>query len=217
MKYALMLTALLASGAAFAQSNITSGTASTAQQQSTIQNTVNLPAGASNVSETIRSAPTVYAPNPITPFSQASCIYTPTAAVSFVGFGIGGAAPIDGQTCNWRLSVQSVEATAAGLRDLAVAGFKNMPTPTKVEPMDGASVIEMLKAEDAVADAPKLLQKAAALMDAATDMQCLNSDRQRVVMARLGFCQAVKDVATLDHRFNQPRNYQIDYSGDAPK
>jgi len=211
MKPILMLTALLVSGAALAQSNVTAGTASTAQQQSTIQNTVNLPAGASNVSETLRSAPTVYAPNPITPFSQASCIYTPTAAVSFVGFGIGGAAPIDGQTCNWRLSVQSVEATAAGLRDLAVAGFKNMPPPA-FKPMDGQSVIEAIRAENAAADAPRLLQKSAALMDVATDMQCLNSDRQRVVMERLGFCQNVRDVATLDHRFNQPRNYQVDYS-----
>jgi hypothetical protein len=217
MKHALMLVAMLASTAAFAQANVTSGTASTAQQQSTIQNTVNLPGGPSSVSETIRSAPTVYAPNPITPFSQASCVYTPTAAVSFVGFGIGGAAPIDGQTCNWRLSTQGVEATAAGLRDLAIAGFKNLPTTTKVEPMDGQSIIEMLKAEDAVADAPKLLQKAAALMDAATDMQCLDSDRQRAVMERLGFCQNVRDLATLDHRWNQPRNYQVDYSGDAPK
>jgi hypothetical protein len=148
-----------------------------------------------NTDATIRSAPTVYAPAPITPFSQASCIYAASAAFSFIGFGFGGDAPIDGLTCNWRLSTQGVQATAAGLRDLAGA-YK------AVQPVAAVPSVE----------AVQLLQKSQALMNVATDMQCLNSDRQRMVMEKLGLCKEVADVATLDHRFNQPRSTQIDYS-----
>jgi hypothetical protein len=194
MKAVLIALLLAASSTAFAQS-VTTG--STAQQASTIANTVNMPSGGPITyggEYTVKSAPTVYAPSPITPFSQASCIYEPTAAFSFLGFGFGGGVPIDGQTCNWRLSTQSTEATAAGYRDLAVA-FKSVPS------------VGAVPAEPAV-----LLKKSETLMNIATDMQCLNSDRQRMVMEKEGLCAKVKDVATLDHRFNQPRSTQIDYS-----
>lgn len=151
-----------------------------------------------NTDSTIRSAPTVYAPNPITPFTQASCIYSASGGISFIGFGASGSAPIDGETCNWRLSEQWIEATAAGYRDLAVAGFRGFKIPVSTAGAQGGETA--------------LLDTAAKLMTVATNMQCLTSDRQRAVMEKMGMCADVRDIATLDHRFNQPRNYQIDYS-----
>jgi hypothetical protein len=88
MKTILVALLLAASSTAFAQST-TTGALSTAQQASTIANTVNMPSGGPITyggEYTVKSAPTVYAPSPITPFSQASCIYEPTGAFSFLGF-----------------------------------------------------------------------------------------------------------------------------------
>jgi hypothetical protein len=198
MKKAIIAIALMASAsAAFAQSTtsaVTAAMAGATNAGNTQQTVFNTPG---NTDATIRSAPTVYAPNSITPFSQASCIYSAPALLSLIGFGISGAAPIDGATCNWRLSTQGVQATAAGLRDLAIAGFRAvMPVPAQ----------QAIKS----AEAEVLLQKSEALMNVAVNMQCLDSDRQRAVMEKMGLCKDVADVATLDHRFGQPRNYQID-------
>lgn len=198
MKNLTTLAALLITTAAHAGVSDTVSTSTTAAAGATNAGnaqaiTFNQPG---NTDSTVRSAPTVYAPNPITPFTQASCIYSASGGVSFIGFGASGSAPIDGETCNWRLSVQWVEATAAGYRDLAVAGFRGFKMPVATDS----------------APEPALLNTAAKLMDVATNMQCLTSDRQRAVMERMGMCADVQDIATLDHRFNQPRNYQVDYS-----
>lgn len=214
MKKILAAVALMcAAVTAFAQTSATN--TSTTAASSAAQNAGNAQSinfiNPGNTDATIRSAPTVYAPNPITPYTQASCIYSPTAAVSFIGFGIGGSAPIDGAMCNWRLSTQGIQATAAGLRDLAIAGFRAVPAvPAVKAPVAPENIIDDAVKTGREATAASLLQKSAALMTVAVDMQCLNSDRQRAVMERFGLCQDVQDVATLDHRFNQPRNYQVE-------
>lgn len=135
-----------------------------------------------NTDSTLRSAPTVYAPNPVTPFSQASCIYSATGGISIIGVGTSGSIPIDGETCNWRLNTQSIQATAAGLRDLAIAP-KTTPE-----------------------DSQRLLRQAGSLMDVSLDMQCLAGDREQAVLTAAGFCSSVSGIATLDHRFKQPES-----------
>lgn len=189
MKALIVATALMcATAVASAQSNVSSTTAamSAAQNAGNAQAiTFNQPG---NSDATLRSAPTVYAPNPIAPFTQASCIYSATGGLSLIGFGLGGSAPIDGATCNWRLGTQQAQASAAAFRDLSLSP-KAAPT-----------------------DAAILAKKADAMMTLSVNMQCLNSDRQRAVMEKLGMCSDVADLATLDHRFNQPKNYQVDYS-----
>jgi len=217
-KILIALVLLCAATAAFAGSS--------ADVTSTVNSTTAANAGATNAGNaqninfinpgntdsTIRSAPTVYAPNPITPYTSASCIYAPSMAASFIGFGIGGSAPIDGETCNWRLSIQGVQATAAGLRDLAIASVKSVPAVCGLKaPVAPEDIISDMKKPDSAPDPETLLRSSSLLMIAATDMQCLNSDRQRAVMERLGFCHTVSDIATLDHRFNQPRSLQVDY------
>ena len=219
MKSIFVTVALLAATAAHAGTSsdvTTSTTAAAGATNAGNAQSINF-INPGNTDQTLRSAPTVYAPNPITPYTSASCVYAPSGGLSVIGFGVSGAVPIDGETCNWRLSQQGVQATAAGLRDLAISGFKGMPPAPALQPTDGESMVELIKRESAAANAATLLQKSADLMGVATDMQCLNSDRQRAVMERMGFCQNVKDLATLDHRFNQPRNYQIDYSESPAK
>ena len=185
---ALMCAATAASAQMTTGMNSNVAATTSAQNAGNSQNIISTSPG----TETIRSAPTVYAPNPITPYSQASCIYSVPGSFSIVAFGLGGAVPVDGLTCNWRLSTQGIQATAAGLRDLAVA-------------YHAVAVADIESPQ-------RLLQKSQVLMDVASNMECLTSDRQRMVMEKMGLCKDVADVATLDHRFNQPRSTQIDYS-----
>ena len=142
-----------------------------------------------NTDATIHSAPTVYTPSMPGSFAQANCMMGVSGGFSlFWGVGGSGGAPVDGQHCDWRLNKQGVQATAASIENFAnTAGIDAI---TKVA----------------------LLKKAAALLDASADMDCLADDRQRAVLEKQGLCANVADIATLDHRFNQPRSTQIDYS-----
>lgn len=141
-------------------------------------------------SQTIHSAPTVYTPSMAGSFSQGNCMMGVSGGFSlFWGVGGSGGTPVDGQHCDWRLNKQGVQATAASIENFAnTAGI------------DAATKVALLK-------------KAAALLDASADMDCLADDRQRAVLEKQGLCANVADLATLDHRFNQPRSTQIDYSG----
>ena len=145
--------------------------------------------GGSSTSETVRTTPPVYAPALAASFSQANCMMSVSGGVSFIGFGAAGGAPVDGIRCDWRLDQQSTEAAAMTMQQFAHTD--GIPAVTR----------------------SALIVKAARMLDAASDMSCLSSDRQRAVLETQGLCSNVADIATLDHRFNQPRNYQVDYSG----
>jgi hypothetical protein len=138
--------------------------------------------------ETLHTTPQVYVPTPANTFAQANCMVIPTAGASFLNFGFAGSVPIDGLHCDWRQNT--------GLALQAFANYRAFETTPDLDPT--------IKAK-----AAKLADK---MLDVATDMQCLNSDRQRAVMEKMGLCKDVADLATLDHRFNQPRSTSIDYS-----
>jgi hypothetical protein len=143
---------------------------------------------------TIRSAPTVYTPGLVTSFSQGSCMVSAAGGFSLVGFGASGGVPIDGEHCDFRLNLQQTSAIAMTITDfLQKYGDK----------VESAQVSE-------------LSTKAGKMLDAAGDMTCLYSDRMRAVLEANGLCDRMKDLATLDHRFNQPRSTQIDYSTRTP-
>lgn len=182
---------LLTLGTAHAQSTAGAQAAtqstSTALGQNQQQITFTNP-GASDT--TVHSIPQVYIPSPANSLAQANCMVIPSAGASFMNFGFAGALPVDGEHCDWRQNTALELQTFANYRAFAA-------TP-------GLDPILVAKAVKEADDA----------LSAAQDMQCLNSDRQRAILERLGKCKNVADLATLDHRFNQPRNYQVDYSGE---
>jgi hypothetical protein len=171
-----------------ATTNSTAGANNAGNAQSlntTINSTTN---AAGDTTSTLRTTPTVYAPPLAGSFSQANCMMSASGGVSLIGFGATGGAPVDGLRCDWRLDQQSLQASAM--------------TITSFARTDGVDV----------GTRSALMAKAAKMLDAASDMSCLTSDRQREVLEKQGLCASVTDVATLDHRFGQPRSTQIDYS-----
>lgn len=141
-------------------------------------------------SQTIHSAPTVYTPSMPGSFSSANCMMGVSGGFSlFWGVGGSGGAPVDGAHCDYRLNKQGIEATAMTINNFVATPGLDPEVKTA------------------------LLLKAKKLLDAAADMDCLADDRQRAVLEKQGLCANVADIATLDHRFNQPRSTQIDYSG----
>jgi hypothetical protein len=139
--------------------------------------------------ETLHTTPQVYVPSPANSLAQANCMVIPTVGASFINFGFAASIPVDGLHCDWRQNTAMALNTYANFRAF-------MTTPGL---SDASKNLAGTMAEKALREA--------------VDMQCLNSDRQRAVMERLALCDDVKDMATLDHRWNQPRNYQVDYSG----
>ena len=147
--------------------------------------------GGGDSTETLHAAPTVYVPSPANTIAQANCMVIPTAGASFINFGFAASIPVDGEHCDWRQNTAMELNTYANYRAYAT-------TPGLSPEAQNAALKE---ANDSLA--------------IAQDMQCLNSDRQRAIMEKMHKCGRVADLATLDHRFNQPRNYQIDYSGES--
>lgn len=183
----LSLNVAHAASTAGADATNVSSTASTSTALG--QNAQNITFNNPGVSdETLHTTPTVYVPSPANSLAQANCMVIPTAGASFMNFGFAGSLPVDGLHCDWRQNTALELQTFANYRAY-------MTTP-------GLTAVSVQKAA-------MLAEKS---LDAAVNMQCLNSDRQRAVMEKLGMCKDVADLATLDHRFNQPRNYQVDYS-----
>lgn len=103
----IAIAALLV-GCSAAHAQVNGSTASTAQQQSSINNQVVLGSGGeSDVgyhgSYTVRSAPTVYAPS-LTASMTETCWGSVSGAVSVVGVGATAAATIKDLDCNRRLN-----------------------------------------------------------------------------------------------------------------
>lgn len=168
----------------------TNSTAGAVNSGVTLQNTFNSPPEVHySGSYTVKSAPSIQAPVGYGSFSQQNCMVSGSAGISLVGVGATGQAPIDGKRCDQRVDQQNLNATAMTIHNFVAAN---------------PDVAPALK--------QSLDAKAAAMLQAAGDMSCLMSDRQRDVMERKGLCADVKDMATLDHRYGQPRNYQVDYS-----
>lgn len=140
---------------------------------------------------TLRTTPTVYTSS-YGSFSAASCMVSGAAGISLIGFGGSGTIPIDGDHCDFRLNIQQAVAVAMTAADF-IKGAGNAFTDDEKK---------------------AALTKISHALDAAQDMTCLYSDRQRAVMEAYGLCSKVKDMATLDHRWNQPRSTQIDYSNE---
>jgi hypothetical protein len=156
----------------------------------TLQNTFNSPDKTEyGGSYTVKSAPAIAAPAGYGSWSQQNCMVTGTGGFSIIGFGATGQVPIDGARCDMRVDQQNMNATAMTIHNFVAAN---------------PSINPSLK--------QSLDEKAAAMLQAAGDMSCLSSDRQRAVMEKKGLCREVADITTLDHRFGQPRSTQIDYS-----
>jgi len=102
----LALVAALLSLPAFAQ--VTTGTTSTSQQQSSINNSIAFPSGGNsevgyNGSYTVKSAPTVYAPG-LTASMSETCWGSVSGGVSVIGVGATLGATIKDLDCNHRLN-----------------------------------------------------------------------------------------------------------------
>jgi len=194
--YAIFCAAtLIASTASFADTNAVSG--STAQTAST--------AGANNAGNSqgitfnsggdstthLDAAPSVFVPNPSNSAAQDNCDMLGTVGGSLINFGFAGSYVVHGDRCEWRKDTRQIEQTSSAYRAIAT-----QPGITD-EGKKAANVT------------------AAKLLDISIHMQCIDSDRQRAVMTILDpeACKGVEDIATFDHRFNQPRSTQIDYSG----
>jgi hypothetical protein len=168
----------------------TNSTAGALNQGVSLQNTFNSPDKTTyDGSYTVKSAPAIAAPAGYGSFSQSNCMVSATAGVSLIGFGATGQAPVDGAHCDLRQDQQNLNAGAMTIHNFVAAN------PALDDGMKR-----------------RMELKAAAMLSAAADMSCLASDRQRAVMEKQGLCGAVDDVATMDHRFGQPRNYQVDYA-----
>jgi hypothetical protein len=107
MKFVALCLALCAT-VAHADNSIQSGTQSTAQQQSNVNNTVNFPSGGPSTitydgGYTAKTVPTVYAPG-LTASVTETCWGSVSAAASFVGVGVAGGATIKDLDCNKRLN-----------------------------------------------------------------------------------------------------------------
>jgi hypothetical protein len=178
-----------------ASATTTTNTASTSgalNQGVSLQNTFNSPDKVDYAgSYTVKSAPSIQAASGYGSFSQQNCMVSGSAGISIVGFGATGQTPIDGARCDLRVDQQNMASTAITIHNFVATNPK---------------VADNLKMS--------LDEKAAALLQAAGDMSCLASDRQRAVMEKKGLCKEVGDIATLDHRFGQPRSTQIDYSNE---
>jgi hypothetical protein len=137
------------------------------------------------------ATPSVFVPNPSNSASQDNCDMLGTIGGSIINFGAAGSYVVHGERCDWRKDTRQTEQTASAYRLIATQ-------------------------EGITADGKKVANETAAkLLDVSQHMQCLNSDRQRAVMIKLNpnACKGVEDLATMDHRFNQPVNYGIDYAG----
>jgi hypothetical protein len=140
---------------------------------------------------TLHTTPTVYVPSPANAPTQDNCDMLGTIGGSIINFGAAGSYVVHGDLCEWKQGKRALEASAAGWRALAT--------------------------QPGMTDTSKDLVGATAtnLMKAGIHMQCLNSDRERAVLMKTDptLCAPVADLATMDHRFNQPVNYGIDYAG----
>jgi hypothetical protein len=193
MKRILLIAALCAASTAHAEITTSSGATAGAQSGATAspQNTQVIESTApANTDTKIRTTPTVYAASGYGSFSQANCMVSASAGASFISFGATGQIPVDGDHCDFRLNVQQTAAIAMTINDFMK--------------VNGEALMAM--------DRQRLTTRASDMLEAASDMTCLYSDRMRAVMEAHGLCSKVANLATLDHRWNQPRNYQVDYS-----
>lgn len=137
------------------------------------------------------ATPSVFVPNPSNSASQDNCDMLGTIGGSIINFGAAGSYVVHGPTCEWRKDTRQAEQTSSAYRLIAT--------------------------QPGITDEGKQRanETAAKLLDVSQHMQCLNSDRERAVMMKLNpaACKGVEDLATMDHRFNQPVNYGIDYAG----
>jgi hypothetical protein len=188
--FALAFVSVAAHAVSLADSQSTSGSQSGAIN-SGVNNTFYSPDAVDyKGGYSVKTNPTVAPSAGYGSFAQTNCMVSGSAGISLVGFGATGQTPIDGIHCDFRLDQQNLNAGAMTIHNFVASA-----------PM----IDDDLK--------KKLDEKAAKMLDTASDMSCLSSDRQRAVMEIKGLCADVANVATLDHRFNQPRSTQIDYSG----
>lgn len=157
------LLAMFALSSAFAQTagTITTGTNSNAAQTSSINNAINL--GSSGDSEvgyhgtyTVKSAPTVYAPN-LTASITETCWGSISGAVSVVGVGVSAGATIKDYDCNRRLT--AAIAGRMGRMDVAFnimcqddqfrAGAALTNTPCPANTVEGKQGTEIVPGKDA--------------------------------------------------------------------
>lgn len=188
--------ALMTATASYADTGAVAGSTATTQSTAGATNAGNSQGitfnSGGDSTEHLDAAPSVFVPNPSNSAAQDNCDMLGTVGGSLINFGLAGSYVVHGERCEWRKDTRQAEQTASAYRAIATqAGITE----------EGKKVAN---------------ETAAKLLDVSQHMQCLNSDRQRAVMEKLDpdACKGVEDIATFDHRFNQPRSTQIDYSGE---